>query len=319
MSGRTAALVPAPLLDRITDGCLGWLQERQEEFRLPASVVHDADPHTTLKPLGELAALSQVIRERHPRASVRAAATRLLGFAWEQTREGRLFLDLVRGEPQATYPVEFYGAFARAGLRDESVDALLRATTRTRSWRVARHGETRTLAVLAAERHIGLTPHAAFWSVLGRTGLGMRAEPWTLDRSAAYGITHDVFHLTDWGRARHRMPEALAEYLRLWVPAWLECWLEEELWDLTGEWLAVAACLPRPLQEPVAWERLAAAQRTDGAVPETGLREPEPDEVFRACYHSTLVTAFAATLARSAPKEPSAPAAAHARESEAVR
>ena len=52
-------------------------------------------------------------------------------------------------------------------------------------------------------------------------------EPWTLDLQAAYGVTHDVFHLTDWGRARQRLSEELAEYLRLWLPAWLDTWLEE--------------------------------------------------------------------------------------------
>ena len=85
-----------------------------------------------------------------------------------------------------------------------------------------------------------------------------------------YGVTHDVFHLTDWGRNRQRLSPELAGYLRLWLPSWLENWLEEELWDLVGELLAVTACLPAAPYDPVAWQRLAGAQAADGSVPEIG-------------------------------------------------
>ncbi|MDX6354432.1 MAG: hypothetical protein QOF98_1335, partial [Streptomyces sp.] len=73
------------------------------------------------------------------------------------------------------------------------------------------------------------------------------------------------------------------------------------LWDLVGELLAVTACLPDAPYDAGAWERLAAAQTPEGAVPETGGPPPPgctAHEAFTACYHSTLVVAFAATLAR---------------------
>jgi hypothetical protein len=180
---------------------------------------------------------------------------------------------------------------------------LMSATTSLRQWRVARADHTRTLGVLNAERRIGLPPHAEFDAVLAMTGLGQRPEPWALDLRAVYGITHDVFHLTDWGRAPYRLSRLHADYLRLWVPAWTDTWLEEQVWDLVGELLAVAACLPDAPYNAAAWSRLAAAQGEDGAVPETGqapAADRPADEVFMACYHSTLVTAFAATLARTA-------------------
>ncbi|WUH95829.1 hypothetical protein OG900_19100 [Streptomyces sp. NBC_00433] len=271
-------------------------------FRLPADVTTDADPNLTLKPLGELAELAQVIQALHPVADVREAAADLFGFAWKETRGGELFVELVRGEPVATYPVELYGVFARAGLRHPGVEDLVGATTSLRRWRVAREDHTRTLNVLNAERRIGLPPHADFGAVLAHTGLGLRPEPWALDRKAAYGITHDVFHATDWGRAPGRLPAPLAGYLRLWLPAWTESWAEERLWDLVGEFLAVSACLPEAPYDPAAWRRFAAARTADGAVPETGdpPRDASPGEAFTACYHSTLVAAFAATLARAA-------------------
>jgi hypothetical protein len=291
------------LLDAMAVGALTRLDGMRPSFRLPADVATDADPDTTLKPLGELAELTHLIRDRHPLPAARALADDLFRFAWQETGDGELFAELVRGEPQATYPVELYGGFARAGLRNAAAEELMAATTSLRQWRVARDDHTRTLAVISAERRIGLPPHADFDAVLAMTGLGQRPEPWALDRRAVYGITHDVFHVTDWGRAPHRLPRLLADYLRLWVPAWTENWLAEELWDLVGELLAISACLPGATYDSAAWMRLAAVQGPDGAVPENGAAPPggfPPDEVFTACYHSTLVTAFAATLARTA-------------------
>jgi hypothetical protein len=273
-------------------------------FRLPADVATDADPNTTLKPLGELAELADVVRTHHPAPAVRALADDLFAFAWKETRGGELFAELVRGEPQATYPVELYGVFARTGLRNPAAEELIAATTGLRLWQLAREDHTRTLNILNAERRIGLPPHADFGAVLAMTGLGRRPEPWALDLRTAYGVTHDVFHVSDWGRAPDRMPEPLAAYLRLWLPAWTTGWLEERQWDLVGELLAVAACVPGAPYDPVAWRELAAAQRPDGAVPETGDGPPQgatPGEEFTGCYHSTLVIAFAATLARVAP------------------
>ncbi|MFD7105214.1 DUF6895 family protein [Streptomyces celluloflavus] len=293
------------LLDRLVGDGLGWLDGARASFRLPPDVTTDADPNTTLKPLGELAELTELTRTAHPRREIRERADALFAFAWQETGEGELFAELIRGEPRATYPVELYGIFAQAGLRHAAVEELLVTTTGLRGWRVAREDHTRTLGVLNAERRIGLPRHAAADAEFAHTGLGLLPEPWTLDRKAAYGVTHDVFHLTDWGRARRRLPAAHAGYLRLWLPAWLECWLEEQLWDLVGELLAVTACLPDAPYDAAAWQRLAAAQTADGAVPETGTaaRSADPAETFLACYHSTLVTVFAGTLARIAATE----------------
>ncbi|MFK0290262.1 DUF6895 family protein [Streptomyces sp. NPDC090442] len=301
----TAGRGDPELLDDLVGRSLGWLTEWRDHFRLPPDATTDADPNLTLKPLGELAELTQLIASCHPRADFRAAAQGLFAFAWREAREGELFAELIRGEPHATYPVEIYGAFAQAGLRHPTVEELVLTTTGLRGWRVAREDHTRTLGVLNAERRIGLPQHAAFDPEFALTGLGLLPEPWALDRKAAYGVTHDVFHLTDWGRNRRRLTPEAVGYLRLWLPSWLENWLEEQLWDLVGELLAVAACLPSAPYDAAAWRRLAGAQAADGGVPETGAapRPDDPTEAFRACYHSTLVTAFAGTLARIASEE----------------
>jgi hypothetical protein len=298
------------LLDDVAAGALHRLDAMRPCFRLPADVTTDADPNLTLKPLGELAELMRVVVALHPLPAVRDAAADLFAFTWKEARGGELFAELVHGEPAATYPVELYGIFAGAGLRHPGTEELVAATTALRRWRVEREDRTRTLGVLNAERRIGLPPHADFADVLARTGLGMRPEPWALDRKGAYGITHDVFHTTDWGRVPERLPADLAAYLRLWLPAWTQVWSEERLWDLTGEFLAVAACLPGGRPDAGHWARLAAARTPDGALPESGDPPPPgatPHEVFLACYHSTLVAAFAATLARASMESEATP------------
>ncbi|OEJ39433.1 hypothetical protein AR457_20655 [Streptomyces agglomeratus] len=300
MTGDRAAR--ASLLDRMVGDGLAWLDAARADFRLPPDVTTDADPDLTLKPLGELAELTCLISTSHPREDLRRAADGLFAFAWNETRDGELFAELVRGEPHATYPVEIYGVFARAGLRNPAVESLLAATTGLRGWRVAREDHTRTLGVLNAERRIGLEPHARFTAVLELTGLGLMPEPWALDRKGAYGLTHDVFHLTDWGRDPGRLSRAHADYLRLWLPAWLENWLDEELWDLVAELLAVTACLPDAPYDPAVWQRLAGAQAADGSVPDLGTGSASGDRsaYFTSRYHSTLATAFAGTLTRIA-------------------
>lgn len=289
------------LLDAMAVGALTRLDAMRPSFRLPAEAAA-ADPETALVPLGALAEMLPVIRDRHPLPAARDLADALFRFAWDETRDGELFAELVRDAPQATRPVEVYGAFARAGLRNRGAERLMAVTTSLRQWRVPRADPTRTLAVLNAERRIGLPPHADFDAVLAVTGLGQRTEPWALDARAVHGIAHDVFQVTDWGRAPHRLPRLFAAYLRLWVPAWNETCCEQQLWGLVGALQAVSACLPDAPHDSAAWQRLAAAQSPDGAVPESGTTPGglPPGRAFTACYHSTLVTAFAATLARTA-------------------
>jgi hypothetical protein len=294
------ALPDRELLDRTAERALRWIDGMRPAFRLPPDVTDGADPNLTVKPLGELAEISRLVVERHPLPALRTLAAGLLDFAWETSRRGEVFAELIRAEPQATYPVEFYGVFAAGGLRNARAEELMRVTTGLRSWRVARGDHTRTLGVLHAVRRVGLPAYSDDRAVLALTGLGSRAEPWALDRTAAYGITHDVFHLTDFGRAARSLPPDLAEYLRLWVPAWLENWADERLWDLAAELLAVLACLPGAPYEARGWQAVAAAQAADGSVAETGAAPPGADP-FTSNYHSTLVTVLAATLARSAP------------------
>jgi hypothetical protein len=58
-----------------------------------------------------------VRRHTRPGAPLRRLASDLLSFAWRQTDNGALFVELGRREPFVTYPLGVYAAFASGGLR----------------------------------------------------------------------------------------------------------------------------------------------------------------------------------------------------------
>lgn len=136
--------------------------------------------------------------------------------------------------------------------------------------------------------------------MLGLTGLGQRPEPWALDRKAAYDITHTVFHLTNWGEHPSAVSPLIAGYLSLYLPAWIDDWAAIGHWDLLGELLVVDACLPRPALDAEVWERYAAAQAPDGAMPvRRSMPISDRAEIFDRVHHPTLVAAFASAMATS--------------------
>ncbi|NLU67829.1 hypothetical protein HCC30_11180 [Streptomyces sp. HNM0574] len=290
------------LQDGLSRAALSWLHSHLADFALPEDVDHPRiDRNVTLKPLGELAQISQcTLRHAPPGSEQRRTAGELLDAAWAEMRHGELFLTLVRGEPHATYPVEFYGAFSEAGLRHEEFEEYARFAAGTRAWRLTEHDPTRKLSLLNVQHRLGLPPGEDPQDAMRRTWLGGPAEPWAFELHAGYALTHHVFHVTNWGSAPWRLPGEVCDYLALWLPAWLDSCLEHGYWDLTGELLAVAACLPDPGAVPVteAWRAYAAVQGATGAIPESG---PVPDEdaegTFLACYHSTLTGTLAAVLA----------------------
>lgn len=142
---------------------LEWVHGHQDSFRLPDDVLA---PHTsvnrTLKPLGELAQLTFSIRERSSPGSQRhRRASALLDFAWEQTGQGRLFLELLRGEPFTTYPLEIYAPFAAADLRHAGFEELAATVCGTHGWARLEQEPNRRLGVLNSERRVGFPRSAS--------------------------------------------------------------------------------------------------------------------------------------------------------------
>ncbi|MER7576934.1 hypothetical protein [Streptomyces sp. NPDC126514] len=288
---------------RLGEAALAWVSAHRDGFRLGEDALAErGQVNFTWKPLGELAQVCVCVR-RHtdPADPLHVTASDLLAFAWQQTGSGALFAELQRLEPFATYPLEVYAAFASAGLRHTGYESATATVARTRGWQVTEQEPNRRMSVLNSERRSGVPEHGKMPEALQRTWLSGLPEPWTFEGAAGYTLTHVVFHLTDWGLTPEAVPPPVAAYLRHWLPPWLDTCLEGEQWDLSCELLAVASSLPDPPEPAMvqdAWARLAVAQDDSGAVPEVGAGRGGRSTAheFTGCYHSTLMTAFAAVL-----------------------
>ncbi len=287
------------LLESLARRALGWIDGHRDHFRLPDDVTaRSHDINATLKPLGELARISVVLhRDSAPHTAENRIAADLIEFAWKEFGEGELFVRLLRDAPHTTYPLELYAPFTEAGLRHRGFESFAGCMATTRNWSAIEQEPTRALGVAQAQRCVGTPAGPDVEAVAQRTWLGGLPEPWTIELHAAYALTHGVFHLTGWGARRDRLPTRVTDYLALWLPAWLDSWLEEQHWDLCGELLAVDALLTGTEAPSEPWRRLAGAQEPDGAIPEHGRGDASRGDIFLDRYHSTLVGAFAATLA----------------------
>ncbi|MFI0544008.1 DUF6895 family protein [Streptomyces sp. WSLK1-3] len=286
----------------LAEAALTWVSAHRDGFALgDDALAEHGNVNTTWKPLGELAQVCVCVR-RHtdPADPLHARASDLLSFAWQQTGRGALFGELQRLEPFATYPLEVYAAFASAGLRHAGYERATATVARTRGWHVTEQEPNRRLSVLNSERRSGIPQHGDMARALERTWLAGLPEPWTFELAAGYTLTHVIFHLTDWGLNPQAVPQPIAAYLRHWLAPWLDTCLEDEQWDLSCELLAVASALPGPPERDLlleSWARLSPAQDDSGAVPEVGGRGSRTTApAFLDCYHSTLMTAFAAVL-----------------------
>ncbi|MGX1883204.1 DUF6895 family protein [Streptomyces sp. NPDC055287] len=298
----TAAPAPPALLHAVGDRALTWLDDHREYFRLTTEERARGTVLERLKPIGELALNMHVLfREGVAGSRQHTRAGRLLDFAWRELLDGGSVLaELQRDEPLSPVALEIYATFHELSYRHPALEAAVEVCRRTTTWQALEMVPNRRLGVLNAERKAGLAPSEDFDRAVSRTWLGRLPEPWTVQYNIAYDLTHTVFHLTNWGETPDRIPPEITSYLTLYLPAWTEDWADAEHWDLLGELLAVDACLPRPTLDARMWERYAAAQSQDGAMPvQRGMPEGDATEVFDLVHHPTLVAAFASAMATS--------------------
>lgn len=283
---------------RVADNALGWLGRMRSHFALPRGVPDHEIDGERLKSLSELTlAAGMVAREAVAGPRSAELASGLLDFAWREFHEGDLLYRLQRHTPPATHPTEIYSLFTVAGYRHAGLDRLVAHLSGLRAAAVPEHVPNRCLAVLAATRRIGVPDPPDVGELVARTWLGGAPEPWMLDTNNAYGVTHTVFHLTDWAARPEGLAPESQEYLRRWLPVWVEVFTETCSWDLLAELLIVDVCLQRPRFYARVWEQLAAAQHLDGMVPNGLTRPPgDPGRAFTNHHHPTIVAVVAGTL-----------------------
>ncbi|KQV04587.1 MULTISPECIES: hypothetical protein [unclassified Kitasatospora] len=286
---------------RLGSNALHWLHRAHQDGHgaLPPDAGIDlSDPDTAYKPIGESAlAASLILRDGVAGARDLAAAGELIEFCWHQLQSGNLLYERQLRFPQLTDPLETYAHFARSGYRHRQLDELLASLARLRATHAAELVPNRRLAVANARRVIGLE-HRPDWDALTAAGwLGATPEPWAIDWSTGYDLTHTVFHLTDWGAGPDGLPTPLRSYLRDWLPVWVDIWLETGQWDLVGELLIVDSCTGEPVCGLDPWERLAGAQHPDGLTPrDTEPVDQNPARAFKDHEHTAVVAAIAGTV-----------------------
>lgn len=283
-----------------------WLYRNRHRGAFPAETTADlGDPNKVYKPLGESSLTAVfVLRAPGPLADVQAQAKELLEHGWEQMRHGDLLYERQVRHQLATDPLECYAHFVPAGYRHHRLDSLLTHLTASTSWWAVEMLPNRRLAVVNAARLAGFSHPEDWRPLVAATWLGQLPEPWLIDWTTAYAMTHTVYHVTDWGRRPHALPVPVSDYLTRWLPAWMRVWAEVGDWDLLGELLLVDACLPHPQFPRDMFQLIADAQLPDGMVP----RDIQPvsedaQEAFTDHQHTTAVTVMSAALALTRSKD----------------
>jgi hypothetical protein len=290
----------APLAHRVRARALDWLHAHRQ---LGAFEAADVEKNLgAYKAVGETAlAAGLVLRCGTAGSRERVLAAELLEFCWAQMGQGALLYERLSHHPVKTDPVECYSLFAAAGYRHPGLEQLITHLVTAGAVRAVEVLPNRRLAVANALRATGHDQGvgAPDWETLTRaTWLGHLPQPWHIDWEAGYDLTHTVFHLTDWGRRPQALPADLAAYLGRWLPVWIDTWTEVGQWDLVGELLIVAGCLPAPYTEIDDWRRLAQLQHPDGLVPRDGDPvDDAPAARFEDHQHTTIVAVIAATVA----------------------
>lgn len=192
------------LIHNVGAGALEWLWAHRDGFQLEPDVDPEVGFLERFKPIGELAMICKVLFREGVAGSRQAQLARqLLDHAWRETLDGGRML--VRGqltEPISPIPFEVYLPFKELGYSQPEVERAAALNHRLESWVSFEATPTRRLGLSAFQRRFGLPPRPAEAELRDTTWLARTPEPWTVEGHIAYDVTHNVFHLTDWGRTR---------------------------------------------------------------------------------------------------------------------
>jgi hypothetical protein len=156
------------------------------------------------------------------------------------------------------------------------------------------------------------------WDALYRaTAMRRGGNPIYFSIHEVYSVTHTLLYLTDFCGPRTDIPpEERRRAIEIAEPLLVHYWRKPD-WDITSELLINLVALSHGETSLFAgaFNAVVHAWREDGALPgpqfseEEG--EPDPKQLFRDCYHTTLVGLFlcAAVLHRGVKREASAASA----------
>jgi hypothetical protein len=297
---------PAALAEA-SDNAFSWLRDNLAEFA-PDNGTTPREWIRLLKPITELVLLTSVLTrdERDCPPAVELGRS-----AWRTLRQGDSLFNLLAARPDLIEIAGLVADFEDLGLGSPRLRTLVGEVARMDTIAALGLPDWRATALVHNLHRLGLRARPPELSE--RSWLVRRPEPWTLTAITAYPLTHDVYHLTDFGRRPEAISARSRAYLRLWQPCWVERFVGEKKWDMVAELLAVAQCIGVD-ETDRAWLNdtladLLATQRLDGGFPgPIGAGKPlirsvdQPERVaFLTDYHTTLVALLVMCWTRHGP------------------
>lgn len=285
------------LLESVFDNSFGWVLERKSFFSVHP---YKNTPRLLdlIKPMGELMLVADLLlRTSHRKNDARD----LLDFGWEELEKGKVLESILCSRPDLLTLSAIYAVFHVNGYHSESLKTQIERVVKTPGYFNLDLPAWRRLDLLHGLSSLNINTDQKISSVFKNSWLAEKYSYWTITDATAYGVTHTVFYMTDYGRKPDGLPEDIISYLSAVLPKWAEHYLQEGNYDLASEMFMSMGCIDtHPPYELI--NQFSAGQRKDGSYegPPFGalnLVHGESDEErigFLSDYHTTLVACMAA-------------------------
>nr|WP_143065049.1 hypothetical protein [Nitrosomonas oligotropha] len=238
-----------------------------------------------------------------------------MNFSWEQLREGNLLVDVLKERPDLLVMLSLYATFYREGYKNKILEEQISQLVGTPGYYQIDMLAWRRLDLLVGLKELNIinSIETEIEDAFNRTWLSKCHSPWTITEPAAYGLTHTVFYMTNYGFGASRLPNNVEDYLLENCLPWTRMYLDEGNFDLAAEMVMTRCCVQSPLRESeqLLCRDFLSARMDDDALPcppygalSLMFGENDPDRRhFLLHYHTVLVTCMASAMAinRGAP------------------
>lgn len=284
-----------------------WIFQDLSRFRLDKSA-NNTRIVELLKPLGELT-LTASLLSGLPHLSSDPVWKEALDFSWNQLQEGNLLVDILKERPDLLVMLSLYATLYREGYENKTLNNQIYQLVSTPGYYQTDMLAWRRLDLLAGLDELSIISNieSEMENTFNRTWLSKCHSPWTITEPAAYGITHTVFYMTNYGCGVSRLPESVERYLLENCLPWTRMYLSEGNFDIAAEMIMTRCCLQSNLtdSEKLLYKDFLDARMKDGALPcppygalSLLFGEDDPNRRhFLLHYHTVLVTCMASAMA----------------------
>jgi hypothetical protein len=299
---RSARLRASAAPFSVATNSIRWIHSNLEHFNpfVPSTIPEDLRH----KAFAELVLLCLILR-RHERFASLSEIRDIMAFA-SRLHTNPFFEASIGRWNDALVPVlilavalEAYGLGANTERR-KMIERVIRDSNVCIIERVPfRQLELRHILDLGGFAH-RLPSYRDLWS---RTLLANKPNIALLSDDDVYSITHVLFYLSDFSaqKIEFLLPSEIDGIHHL-ISHLLGVFIRRRNWDLTAELLAAERCLARISRRSIiGWRHLVQAQFGDGRMEGPQMEKldadvGDPEKIFSACYHTTLVSALAGGL-----------------------